>query len=109
MACKMLSEALFGMVDESARRFQETDMVENSMMPSRTGVLTFVDKGERRSGIDRRTFSYTCYIPERRMGADRRSGPDRRRNKRFGIIPEIEASQGAGLPVPAVPRNSATS
>ena len=32
----------------------------------------------RRSGIDRRYFSYSDHIPERRMGSDRRSGKDRR-------------------------------
>jgi len=36
-----------------------------------------VDNGGRRSGIDRRNFCYTVYIPERRV-ADRRSGLDRR-------------------------------
>ena len=42
------------------------------------------DNGGRRSGIDRRYFSYSDHIPERRKGedrrevADRRSGSDRR-------------------------------
>jgi hypothetical protein len=27
---------------------------------------------ERRSGIERRVFSYTCHVPERRSGIDRR-------------------------------------
>ena len=30
------------------------------------------DDTKRRSGIERRRFSYTCHIPERRNGADRR-------------------------------------
>jgi len=30
-------------------------------------------KVDRRSGKDRRQFSYTAYIPERRSGKDRRS------------------------------------
>ena len=30
------------------------------------------DEPDRRSGIERRRFSYTCHIPERRSGADRR-------------------------------------
>jgi len=34
--------------------------------------------GGRRSGIDRREFSYTAHIPERRSGNERRSGVDRR-------------------------------
>lgn len=36
------------------------------------------DKGGRRLGIDRRRFSYTHHIPERRSGGDRRSIKDRR-------------------------------
>jgi hypothetical protein len=36
------------------------------------------DNGGRRSGRDRRQFSYTGHIPERRSGHDRRNGLDRR-------------------------------
>ncbi len=36
------------------------------------------DNGGRRSGIDRREFSYAGHIPERRCGQDRRSAKDRR-------------------------------
>ena len=36
------------------------------------------DNGGRRSGRDRRQFSYTGHIPERRSGNDRRGGLDRR-------------------------------
>jgi len=36
------------------------------------------DKGGRRTGIERRRFSYTGHIPERRSGSDRRTGLDRR-------------------------------
>jgi hypothetical protein len=36
------------------------------------------DNGGRRSGIERREFSYTQHIPEQRSGKDRRSGNDRR-------------------------------
>jgi hypothetical protein len=32
----------------------------------------FFTPGNRRSGIDRREFSYSCYVPERRLGRDRR-------------------------------------
>jgi hypothetical protein len=63
-------------------------------MQSQPGSLTLIENAERRSGIDRRTFTYTCYIPERRMAADRRSGQDRRKNKRFAIMPE-EVNQAA--------------
>ena len=42
----------------------------------------FSDNGGRRSGVDRRQFSYKDHIPERRSGKDRRSGNDRRRKSR---------------------------
>ena len=41
-----------------------------------------LDNGGRRSGFDRREFSYTAYIPERRSGKERRSGQDRRQKPR---------------------------
>jgi hypothetical protein len=36
------------------------------------------EKAERRIGVDRRQFSYSAYIPERRSGGPRRkkTGPD---------------------------------
>jgi hypothetical protein len=33
---------------------------------------------DRRCGKERRKYSYTLYIPERRKGMDRRSGKERR-------------------------------
>ncbi|MCD4805518.1 MAG: hypothetical protein K8R07_07565 [Desulfobacterales bacterium] len=38
-----------------------------------------LDNGGRRSSIERRRFSYTNYLPERRYGKDRRIGVDRRK------------------------------
>jgi hypothetical protein len=40
--------------------------------PSHLGY-SVKDKGDRRSGIDRRHFTYLSYIPERRTGQERRS------------------------------------
>ena len=37
-----------------------------------------IDKGGRRLGLERRQFSYSHYYPERRIGSDRRSIPERR-------------------------------
>ncbi len=37
------------------------------------------DNGESRIGFERRQFSYTAYIPERRSGRDRRNSLERRR------------------------------
>ncbi len=41
-----------------------------------------LDNGGRRSGIDRRRFSYAVHIPERRSSIDRRTGLERRGDKR---------------------------
>ncbi|MBW2582243.1 MAG: hypothetical protein JRE36_01365 [Deltaproteobacteria bacterium] len=41
--------------------------------------LIILDNGGRRSGGDRRNYSYTLHIPERRNEPDRRSGTDRRK------------------------------
>ncbi len=43
-------------------------------------ILT--DNDGRRSGVERRQFSYNLHIPERRSGQDRRSGLDRRQKLR---------------------------
>ena len=44
------------------------------------------DNGGRRSGKDRRVFSYAGYLPERRTGDERRSGQDRRKITRFETL-----------------------
>lgn len=41
-------------------------------------TLALIDNGGRRLGIDRRQFSYTDHIPNRRLNGDRRNGADRR-------------------------------
>ena len=46
----------------------------------------FLDNGGRRSGADRRNYSYTLHIPEIRKGKDRRSGDDRRKFPRTRTI-----------------------
>jgi hypothetical protein len=43
------------------------------------------DNGGRRSGIERREFSYDQHTPERRSGKDRRTGLDRRLKPRTSI------------------------
>jgi hypothetical protein len=42
------------------------------------------DNGGRRSGLDRRQFFYSGYMPERRSGEERRNGGDRRQSPRMG-------------------------
>jgi hypothetical protein len=61
-----------------------------SPMKSKTDSVILTDKGGRRVGIERRSFSYTCYIPERRSGMERRNGEDRRRIQRLTVLPENE-------------------
>ena len=41
-------------------------------------VFNLVDNGGRRYGIERRHFSYSGHVPERRCGEDRRKTQDRR-------------------------------
>jgi hypothetical protein len=41
------------------------------------------DKGGRRIGIERREFSFTAYVPERRHGEDRRRIGERRKKDRI--------------------------
>ena len=41
-------------------------------------MLEIRDNGGRRSGIERRYYSYSGHIPERRCGFDRRKLEDRR-------------------------------
>jgi len=43
-----------------------------------------LDNDGRRSGCDRRNYSYTLHIPERRKDKDRRSSFDRRKFPRAG-------------------------
>jgi hypothetical protein len=50
---------------------------EKMMLSNR--AFPFFDNGGCRSGIERREFTYTLHIPERREGKDRRSWGDRRK------------------------------
>lgn len=54
---------------------------------SRVNVMKFPendeaikDNGESRVELERRQFSYTAYIPERRSGIDRRNSSERKRD-----------------------------
>jgi hypothetical protein len=51
------------------------------------------DNGNRRFGIDRREFSYTAYLPERRLGKDRRGVFDYRSIQIYERRSEIENQQ----------------
>jgi hypothetical protein len=41
-------------------------------------INVVIDNGGRRSGIERRRFSYAIHVPELRSGRERRNGIDRR-------------------------------
>jgi len=47
-------------------------------MPDNTKLKPTKINGGTRSGIDRRQFTYTAYIPERRSGKDRRENLEQR-------------------------------
>ena len=51
------------------------------------------DNGNRRLGIDRREFSYTVYLPERRSGKDRRGIFDYRSIQTYESRSDIESQQ----------------
>jgi len=51
-------------------------------------VFNILDNGGRRAGIERRRFSYSDHIPERRRGVDRRCGKDRRLSDDCGLVPK---------------------
>ena len=44
------------------------------------------DNGGRRSGSERRSYTYSMHIPERRRGEDRRCGDDRRQMPRISLV-----------------------
>lgn len=48
-------------------------------------VYHWMAKADRRSGVERRKFSYTAYIPERRCGKDRRSGKSTKKSYLLNI------------------------
>ena len=54
--------------------------------PDFLGYDGAIDNGGRRSGGDRRSYSYSVHLPERRSGQDRRSGKDRRRFPRYKVV-----------------------
>ena len=60
--------------------------IEDSRMSIPQNTLGLQDNGGRRLNIDRRQFSYTNHIPDRRSSKDRRSSMDRRsvREQRSG-------------------------
>ena len=48
--------------------------------------VKLIDNGGRRLGVDRRVYSYSFHVPERRNGQDRRNGSDRRKTIRGPVL-----------------------
>jgi len=48
------------------------------------------DNGGRRLGLDRRQFTYAAYLPERRLGDERRASVDRRNLAMFKPLTRAE-------------------
>jgi hypothetical protein len=76
---------LIGLICSIRSIGQDMDSLMNSDMSEKGQNATSTDNGGRRSGGDRRKYSYTVYIPERRSGKDRRDGKDRRMIPRYKI------------------------
>ena len=64
-----------------------------SMKKALENLNLMVDKGGRRSRIDRRIFSYGVVLADRRSGKDRRSGLDRRISPQLKLNEDLERRQ----------------
>lgn len=62
---------------------QAVELFETDERNDPVNGINVADNGGRRKNNDRRQFSYTCHIPERRSGIDRRGGEDRRKDSRY--------------------------
>ena len=61
-------------------RLKVTVALERSLLEKKNVIPLFIKKNrEKRSGIDRRQFSYDTHIPERRSKKDRRNELDEKR------------------------------
>ena len=52
--------------------------------------VSIKDNGNRRFNMDRREFSYTAYLPERRSGKDRRGVYDHSNIHNYESINDLE-------------------
>ncbi len=70
-----------GFSEEELRRILQAEALKiygADALVKKNVWFSLFDSGGRRSGTDRRQFSYDFHIPERRCGQDRRCGLDRR-------------------------------
>jgi len=68
-----LDFGIFGSAGFGRKKYRKKIIMNNKI---------FLDNGGRRSGTDRRRFSYAEHIPERRSSIDRRKGLERRGDRR---------------------------
>ena len=61
----------------------KVDVADSDDQISLEDHLILNDNGGRRIGVDRRSFSYSLHIPERRSHDDRRKGDNRRKTTRI--------------------------
>jgi hypothetical protein len=57
------------------------------------------DNQERRSGDDRRKFSFALHIPERRSGKERRKGSALRQNRKSSNQEDASEKRDIKLPI----------
>ena len=81
-----LSSGLFGCKQKWKITKANIPAVDRTTMAQEIEKIQLRDNGGRRSGIDRRVFSYAGYLPERRSGKERRSGADRRIIMRYQAV-----------------------
>ena len=48
-------------------------------------AANIIDHGGRRLGLERRQFDYSHYYPERRVGLERRTHPERRIDSKLDV------------------------
>lgn len=65
------------------KQMQAVEFFTMDEMNDLVNEINIADNGGRRKNNDRRQFSYTFHIPERRSGIDRRAGEDRRKDNRY--------------------------
>lgn len=63
------------------KKMDKPNNTQNNTIDSKDIDIDIENGGRRVSRNDRRSYTYTVYIPERRSGDDRRSGIDRRKAK----------------------------
>ena len=70
---------------KNMRKLSQEPKVTGEPMGDFMDTIKLRDNGGRRAGLDRRQFSYSGYLPERRCEEDRRLQFDRRKPRFSGM------------------------